>query len=141
MDADRLMFAKGPVPSQAKTWRLPSGRRSPMDKRAAPTTMLFAGLVVVAIVEAKRKHKDVSGVIPQAKRYSVGYIIHGSERLAEQSPWGSNTGAVSVCDERSPFCASHKTKSGILVSRRAAIGESSGAARRLLHAGRTARFG
>ena len=49
---------------------------------------MFIGLQVVAVVEAKRHSKDVSGDIDQAKRYSKGYQIKENETFVDGSPWG-----------------------------------------------------
>ena len=45
--------------------------------------MLFIGLTPVAIVEAKKKLRNVPGAIEQAKRYSIDYTFDGAQRIAD----------------------------------------------------------
>ncbi len=75
--------------------------------------VLFAGLQVVGVVEAKRKHKDVMGVIAQARRYSTGYVVHGSESLCEGSPWGALKVPFLFATNGRPFLRQLQQKSGI----------------------------
>ncbi|HEX4515021.1 MAG TPA: type I restriction-modification system endonuclease, partial [Polyangiaceae bacterium] len=84
--------------------------------------VLFAGLQVVGVVEAKRKHKDVMGVIQQARRYSLGYVVHGAETLPEGSPWGALKVPFLFATNGRPFLRQFQQKSGIwfLDARRAA---------------------
>jgi len=68
-DTVSLTYAKGARPQKGKNfaiaeWPTQSG---PADY------VLFVGLVPIAIVEAKRKHIDVSATLQQAKRYSRGF--------------------------------------------------------------------
>lgn len=69
VDSANLRFAKGTRPQKGKNlaiaeWPTESG---PADY------VLFIGLTPVATVEAKRKNKDVSASLQQAKRYSRGF--------------------------------------------------------------------
>ena len=109
-DADTvaLTFAKGVRPQKGKNvaiseWPTSSG---PADY------VLFAGLVPVAVVEAKRKRKDVAGAIEQSKRYSRDYVIHGDEKLAG-GPWGKYKVPFLFATNGRPFLRQIKTKSGI----------------------------
>ena len=47
---------------------------------------LFVGLTPVAVVEAKRKRKDVAGSIEQAKRYSRGFNVE-EDHSSPGGPW------------------------------------------------------
>ena len=49
--------------------------------------VLYVGLVPVAVVEAKRKAKNVASSIEQSKRYSRGYSQQPGEQLPN-GPWG-----------------------------------------------------
>src|SRR5262249_14790419 len=49
--------------------------------------VLFSGLDVLGVVEAKRKRRDVMASIEQSKRYSEGFEVHGDEQLVG-GPWG-----------------------------------------------------
>lgn len=69
VDSAELNYAKGARPTKGRhlaiaEWPTETG---PADY------VLFVGLIPVAIVEAKRKHIDVSGALQQAKRYSRGF--------------------------------------------------------------------
>ena len=50
--------------------------------------VLFSGFDVLAVVEAKRKRKDVVAAIQQAKRYSEGYAVRADEALPG-GPWAT----------------------------------------------------
>ena len=69
VDSANLTFAKGARPQRGQNlaiaeWPTETG---PADY------VLFIGLQPVAVVEAKRKHLDVSSALQQAKRYSRGF--------------------------------------------------------------------
>lgn len=69
VNSEQLTFTKGARPQRGQNlaiaeWPTETG---PADYA------LFVGLVPIAIVEAKRKHIDVSGALQQAKRYSRGF--------------------------------------------------------------------
>ncbi|MBL8483944.1 MAG: DUF4145 domain-containing protein, partial [Rhodocyclaceae bacterium] len=69
VDSEHLTFAKGARPQRGQNlaiaeWPTETG---PADY------VFFTGLVPIAIVEAKRKHIDVSGALQQAKRYSRSF--------------------------------------------------------------------
>ena len=62
--------------------------------------------------EAKRKRKDVSGAIDQAKRYSQGYVIKADETLPG-GPWGEYKVPFVFATNGRAFLAQLETKSGI----------------------------
>lgn len=69
VDSAEITFTKGARPQRGRNlaiaeWPTETG---PADYA------LFVGLVPIAIVEAKRKHIDVSAALQQAKRYSRGF--------------------------------------------------------------------
>lgn len=74
--------------------------------------VLFAGLTPIAVVEAKRKRKDVAGAIEQSKRYSRDYYFTG-EPPAEGCPWGDYNVPFLFATNGRPFLRQLKTKSGI----------------------------
>lgn len=74
--------------------------------------VLFAGLVPIGVVEAKRKAKDVVGAIEQSKRYSRAYYSTG-EPLADGAPWGKYNVPFLFATNGRPFLRQLKTKSGI----------------------------
>jgi type I restriction enzyme, R subunit len=113
VDSRRLTFGRGVRPAKGKNLAIAewptqqSGRQCPADY------VLFAGLQVVAVVEAKRQHKDVMGVIPQAKRYSLGYVVQGDEVLCEGGPWDQHQVPFLFATNGRPFLRQLRTKSGI----------------------------
>lgn len=74
--------------------------------------VLFVGLVPIAVVEAKRKAKEVVGAIEQSKRYSRDYYSTG-EPLAAGAPWGKYNVPFLFATNGRPFLRQIKTKSGI----------------------------
>lgn len=79
---------------------------------------LFAGLTLVGVVEAKRRHKDVSAVIDQAERYSCGVAAGPDFAFADGGPWtGGQWGAFKVpfvfSTNGRPYLKQVETKSGI----------------------------
>jgi type I restriction enzyme R subunit len=113
VDSERLTFERGVRPAKEKNLAIAEWPTVADGKQGWADYVLFAGLQVVAVVEAKRKHKDVMGVIPQAKRYSVGYVVQGDEVLPEGSPWGEHQVPFLFATNGRPFLRQLKTKSGI----------------------------
>jgi type I restriction enzyme R subunit len=74
--------------------------------------VLFTGLVPMAIVEAKRQCKDVSGAIEQAKRYSRDYDFTG-EPAAAGAPWDAYNVPFLFATNGRAFLRQIETKSGI----------------------------
>jgi len=66
----------------------------------------------VAVVEAKRQRKDVSGAIDQAKRYSRSFKVWGDETLPG-SPWGEFIVPFVFATNGREFLQQLRTKSGI----------------------------
>lgn len=84
-DSEELRFDRGTRPEKGKNraiaeWPTANG---PADY------VLFVGLDAVAVVEAKRKRKDVAGAIEQAKRYSRGFTAQGGA-VTPGGPWGKD---------------------------------------------------
>jgi type I restriction enzyme R subunit len=113
VDSQRLTFEHGVRPTRGKNLAIAEWPTLADGKEGWADYVLFAGLQVVGVVEAKRKHRDVPGVIPQAKRYSVGYRIQGDEVLVEGSPWGVHKVPFLFATNGRPFLRQLKTKSGI----------------------------
>ncbi|MFS8067286.1 MAG: type I restriction-modification system endonuclease, partial [Byssovorax sp.] len=74
--------------------------------------VLFAGLVAVGVVEAKRDSKDVSADIQQSKRYSRSYRSTGEETPAG-GPWGEYAVPFLFATNGRPYLRQLLTKSGI----------------------------
>lgn len=103
-----LTYAKGARPQRGRNMAIAEWPTShgPADY------VLFAGLKVVAVVEAKRKRKDVAGSIEQSKRYSRGYMIRAEEELVG-GPWGEYHVPFLFATNGRPFLRQLETKSGI----------------------------
>jgi type I restriction enzyme R subunit len=99
-DTVRLSYAKGARPQRGRhlaiaEWPTANG---PADY------VLFVGLMPMAVVEAKRRNKNVSATLQQAKRYSRGFEVT-ADLLTPGGPWVSGSGA-SPGDFRIPFAFS-----------------------------------
>jgi type I restriction enzyme R subunit len=108
VDSAELTHRKGARPQKGKNlaiaeWPTKSG---PADY------VLFAGLRPLAVIEAKRKSKDVSGSLEQAKRYSRGYSVT-PDQLGPGGPWGKYTLPFLFATNGRPFLRQLATKSGI----------------------------
>ena len=75
--------------------------------------VLFVGLTPLAVVEAKRKNKDVSSALAQSKRYSKAYIVKGMEILPEGGPWDGHIIPFLYSTNGRSFLKQLRTKSGI----------------------------
>lgn len=81
-DTDTIRFSKGARPAKGRNqaiaeWPTATG---PADYA------LFVDTVIVGVVEAKRQHKNVMEVLPQAERYAKGIQLSGAH-LAGGAPW------------------------------------------------------
>ncbi|MGE0707564.1 MAG: DEAD/DEAH box helicase family protein [Planctomycetota bacterium] len=74
--------------------------------------VLYAGLVPLAVVEAKKRNKDVSAAIEQAKRYSRGYAWGAGEERAA-GPWGEHQLPFLFSTNGRDFLRQHLQASGI----------------------------
>ncbi len=112
-DSLTLTFEKGVRPTKGKNLAIAEWPTRADGKEGWADYVLFAGLTAIAVVEAKRKHKDVPGVILQAKRYSAGYQIQGDEQLVEGAPWGALKVPFLFATNGRPYLRQLQTKSGI----------------------------
>ena len=108
VDSEQLTYQNGTRPQKGKylviaEWPTEDGRAD---------YALFAGLQVLAVVEAKRRSKDVSGAIDQAKRYSRGFKVWGNELLLG-GPWGEFKVPFVFATNGREFLQQVRTKSGI----------------------------
>ncbi|PKK88469.1 MAG: type I restriction-modification system endonuclease [Candidatus Wallbacteria bacterium HGW-Wallbacteria-1] len=107
-DTENLCFGKGVRPQKNRNlaiaeWPTSSG---PADY------VLFAGLTPLAVVEAKRKSRDVPGAIEQAKRYSRNYIVRADEIMPGEA-WRDYKIPFMFATNGRPFLRQIQTKSGI----------------------------
>ncbi len=83
-DSETLTFAAGVRPQKSRNlaiaeWPTANG---PADY------VLFAGLTVVGVVEAKRRNANVPAAVDQARRYAAGYVVRADEQLPAEGPCG-----------------------------------------------------
>lgn len=81
-DTERLTHARGARPQRGKNLAIAEW---PVPGKQSADYVLFAGLVPVATVEAKRQNVNVPGKIGQAERYARGYLITDDQRPARQA--------------------------------------------------------
>jgi type I restriction enzyme, R subunit len=113
VDSQSLTFEKGVRPTRGKNLAISEWPTLADGKEGWADYVLFAGLQVLAVLEAKRKHKDVMGVIPQAKRYSAGYVVKGNEAPPEGGPWGVHRVPFLFATNGRPYLRQLRTKSGV----------------------------
>jgi type I restriction enzyme R subunit len=100
-DADslNLRYSKGSRPVKGK----------PLAIAEWPTTngpadyALFVGMRCIALVEAKRKRKNVQAAIDQTGRYAQGFVITDGIELPEGGPWRFHSGSTDEPSFRVPF--------------------------------------
>ncbi len=108
VDSEELRYAKGVRPQKNKfmaiaEWPTKSG---PADY------VLFIGLQAVGVVEAKKKSKDVSAALEQAKRYSRDFETADGVELCG-GPWGKYRVPFLFSTNGRPYLKQLETKSGI----------------------------
>lgn len=107
-DSTTLRYGVGTRPAKGKNlaiaeWPTNSG---PADY------VLFAGLIPMATVEAKRKNIDVSGSLQQAKRYSRSFVV--AEGLQSPGgPWGEYQVPFAFSSNGRPYLRQLVQRSGI----------------------------
>ena len=107
-DSMHLTYASGARPEKGKylaiaEWPTATG---PADY------ILFAGLMPIATVEAKRKNIDVSGSLQQAKRYSRSFRASDNVELPG-GPWGEFQIPFVLSSNGRPYLRQLSTRSGI----------------------------
>ena len=95
-DTVHLTYAKGARPTRGINQAISEW---PMQGMQSADYVLFAGLVPVAVVEAKRINQNVAGKIAQAERYARAFLpaegIQMPWKLAQRlSPWDDGQGSV-----------------------------------------------
>lgn len=113
VDSASLTFENGVRPVRARNLAIAEWPTRANGKEGRADYVLFAGLTAVGVVEAKRKHKDVSAVLQQAKRYAQGYLVQGDESLPEGSPWGLYKVPFLFATNGRAYIRQLRTKSGI----------------------------
>ncbi|MFZ3003178.1 MAG: type I restriction-modification system endonuclease [Undibacterium umbellatum] len=91
-----LTYAGGARPEAGKNKAISEW---PTTGKQSADYLLFAGLIPIAAVEAKRVNVNVAGKIQQAQRYSRGFQLKGDHKPAWQvsglsGPWADGEGEV-----------------------------------------------
>lgn len=109
-DTVALSYKAGARPAKGRNMAISEWPTS----RGPADYVLFMGLEVIGVIEAKRKSKDVSGAIEQSKRYSCAYTIRGDEVFLG-GPWGKTGYKVPFlfATNGRPFLQQLRTSSGI----------------------------
>ena len=110
-DSQVIKYNKGARPTRGRNlaiaeWPTESG---PADY------VLFAGLMPIGVVEAKRKNVDVSGSLQQAKRYSRTFTPSQETILSDEN-WGGEAAfrvPFAFSSNGRPYLRQLSTKSGI----------------------------
>lgn len=108
VDTQTMRFALGTRPIKGANraiaeWPTDSG---PVDYA------LFCGLTLMATVEAKRRNKNVMGVLRQAERYARDFQRHGVE-CADGGPWGGYHAPFAFSSNGRPYLKQIAAMSGI----------------------------
>jgi len=107
-DTENLRYSKGTRPAKGRAmaiaeWPTASG---PADYA------LFIDTKLIAVVEAKRRNKNVSAAVDQAERYSKGFqFASGTE--ASGGPWGAYHAPFVFSANGRPYLKQVETESGI----------------------------
>ncbi|MEY2686303.1 MAG: type restriction-modification system endonuclease, partial [Pseudomonadota bacterium] len=93
-DTERLTHARGARPERGRNKAIAEW---PVPGKQSADYVLFAGLVPVACVEAKRQNVNVPGKIGQAERYARGFVLADDQRPAwalagRSAPWPDGQG-------------------------------------------------
>lgn len=107
-DSENLRYAKGARPAKGRAmaiaeWPTLSG---PADYA------LFVGTQLIAVVEAKRRNKNVSAAIDQSERYAKGFKFEGAAD-AIGGPWGAYRAPFVFSANGRPYLKQIETESGI----------------------------
>lgn len=91
-DTELLTYAKGVRPQEGLNLAIAEYPTLLDEESGEADYVLFAGLIPVAVVEAKKQNKTVSSFISQAERYSQGFQFTNEIKSAyslgdHQKPW------------------------------------------------------
>jgi len=107
-DTANLRHAAGARPTKGRNLAIAEW---PTDSGPADYA-LFAGLTLLGVVEAKRRHRNVMEVLPQAERYACTIRVD-QENLAEGAPWGDHRAPFVFASNGRPYLRQLETVSGI----------------------------
>ncbi len=113
VDSETLTFHRGARPAKGRHLAIAEWPTETDGKAGRADYALFIGLVAVAVVEAKAHHKDIPGVLEQAKRYARGFLDHGAAERPPGSPWGTYHLPFLFATNGRPFLRQLREKSGV----------------------------
>jgi type I restriction enzyme R subunit len=109
-DSQALRYDTGARPVPGKNLAISEW---PTEKTWRADYVLFCGLEAVAVVEAKRKAKDVSGALQQSRRYSESFNESPEARCVAGYPWGKCRIPFLFATNGRAYLKQLETKSGI----------------------------
>ncbi len=107
-DTENLRYSNGARPQKGKNIAIAEWP----TKNGPADYVLFVGLTPMAVVEAKRKNKDVSATIDQAKRYSRGFRVT-NDMKSHENLWGEYIIPFVFSTNGRPYLRQLETKSGV----------------------------
>lgn len=108
VDSANLRYARGGRPAKGRAMAIAEW---PTDSGPADYA-LFIGTQLVAVVEAKRRNKNVSAAVDQAERYAKGFRFEGGAELAG-GPWGDFRAPFTFSANGRSYLKQIETESGI----------------------------
>lgn len=115
VDTASIRYSKGVRPTKGKNLAIAEWPTEFEGKAGFADYVLFVGLTAIAVIEAKKRDRDVVSDLGQAKRYSRGYQILGGETLPPGGPWGAHGYRVPFlfATNGRPYLRQLETKSGV----------------------------
>lgn len=97
-DSQKLRYANGTRPMRGKSLAI-----AEWPTANGPADALFVGTTCVALVEAKRKRKNVQAAIDQTGRYAQGFALETGIDLPAGGPWPFQSGHTGEPPFRVPY--------------------------------------
>ncbi|MCM1135346.1 MAG: DEAD/DEAH box helicase family protein, partial [Clostridium sp.] len=112
-DTELLRYSKGTRPAKGRNIAIAEWPTdSTVGNRGYVDYALFAGVQMVATIEAKAIHKDIPSVIDyQCKDYSRN--IRSADKAYQMGTWGSYKVPFTFATNGRPYLEQYETKSGI----------------------------
>ena len=112
-DTETIRYSKGTRPAKGRNLAIAEWPTdSTVGKKGYADYALFVGLKLVAIIEAKAKHKDIPSVLDyQGKDYPRN--IRTEDAQYQLGTWGAYKVPFTFATNGRPYLEQYKTKSGI----------------------------
>ncbi|MBD2176547.1 type I restriction-modification system endonuclease [Pseudanabaena sp. FACHB-1998] len=108
-DSQELHYGKGTRPVKGRNMAIAEWKTA----KGVADYALFVGTRCVALVEAKRRRKNVATAIAQAERYAKGFRAGNGWETVSDSPWGEYQVPFVFASNGRPFLKQLETESGI----------------------------